>query len=226
MTVTLLNRDVYALSEAARLLRVPDTTLFWWLDGGRRRRKTYPPVIRPEATGSRYLTWAEFVEARYLRAYRREHEVRLDQLRAFIDQLRNVFDVPYPLAHFKPLVAGRDLVLKAQEQSALPPQWWMFVKAGGQVLASPASEDFLAHVEFDDEASSGWVRRIYPLGRNGPVVIDPAVSFGSPTIRGIRTEALAELLDAGEPAEDIAEMYGLTVGDLKKAVSYEWLNAG
>lgn len=227
MTVAILDREVYVLSEAARLLQMPPQTLFWWLDGGDRRGKTYRPVIRVEPTGSRTLTWAEFVEARYLRAYRRQHDVPLPELRVLIDELRQSFGVPYPLAHFKPLVVGREAVLKLQESAHLPPEWWLFVKAGGQILATPASEDFLEHVEFNDDPEDGWVRRIYPRGlprhdESSAVVFDPAVSFGSPSLRGIRTAVLAELIDAGEPVEDVAESYGLTEQEVRAAVSYEW----
>ena len=55
-------------------------------------------MIRVEPTGSRNVTWAEFVEAGLLRSYRREHDVPLKELRDFIDRLREEFQVPYPLA--------------------------------------------------------------------------------------------------------------------------------
>lgn len=233
MTVHLLDRAIYTLPEASRLLRVPPATLFWWLDGGTRRSKLYPPVIRPEATGERSLTWAEFVEARYLRAYRRGLGVRLGEIRHFIDELRDFFQVPYPLAHQKPLVLGQSLVVEAQDRVGLSPDWWMFVKAGGQVIASPASADFLAHVDFEprsavdsetnESAGGGLVQRIYPLGKEDPtVVIDPAMRFGSPAVHGISTGVLAELIDAGDTIDEVAADYGLSVEELKTAVGYEW----
>lgn len=83
----------------ARLLRVAPSTLHWWLDG---RPPRYRPVIRVEPTGSRHLTWAEFVKASLLRACRREHEVPLKELRDFSDRLRDEYQVPYPLADRRP----------------------------------------------------------------------------------------------------------------------------
>jgi hypothetical protein len=61
------------------------------------------PVIReePKGTGAG-VTWAELVEAGLLREYRRELKVPLPELRAFIDLLRQQFDVPYPLADWRP----------------------------------------------------------------------------------------------------------------------------
>jgi hypothetical protein len=75
-----LEREFYPVREAARLLKVPESTLRWWLEG----RRQYPPVLREAATGSAVVTWGEFVEAGYLRAYRKK-DVPLPELRLFID---------------------------------------------------------------------------------------------------------------------------------------------
>src|SRR5690242_19653996 len=95
--VALLDREMYAEAEAARLLRVAQSTLHYWLEGGTQRGKTYRPIIRPEATGQRSVTWAEFVEAGLLREYRKRR-VPMAELRSFIDELRSRYEVPYPLA--------------------------------------------------------------------------------------------------------------------------------
>ena len=102
MSVTILDREMYAEPAAARLLRIAPSTLHWWLEG---RAPRYRPVIRVEPTGSRTVTWAEFVEAGLLRSYRREHDVPLKELRDFIDRLREEFQVPYPLADRVPTSA-------------------------------------------------------------------------------------------------------------------------
>jgi len=89
----LLEREMYAEAEAARLLDVAPGTLHYWLEGKTGRAgKVHRPVIRqePKGTGAS-VTWAEFVEAGLLRQYRRELKVRLPELRAFIDLLRDSF---------------------------------------------------------------------------------------------------------------------------------------
>jgi hypothetical protein len=67
MSVTVLDREIFSEAEAARLLRVAQGTLHYWLDGGQRRGRTYPPVIRAKPRDGRIVTWAEFVEAGLLR---------------------------------------------------------------------------------------------------------------------------------------------------------------
>jgi hypothetical protein len=104
--VSLLDTEVYTVSEAARVLRVPVPTVKWWLEGRQEsdEGQGYVPVSRVAPTGSTAVTWGEFVEAGYLREYRRRHGVALQHLREVIDALRFEFGVPYPLAHFKPFV--------------------------------------------------------------------------------------------------------------------------
>jgi hypothetical protein len=80
--VSVLEREMYSEAEAARLLRVSQSTLHYWLDGGEQRGKTHKPVIRIRSTGKRTVTWAEFVEAGLLREYRRTHGVPMAELRA------------------------------------------------------------------------------------------------------------------------------------------------
>jgi hypothetical protein len=107
VSVTILEREMYTETAAARLLRVAPSTLHLWLEG---RPPRYRPVIRVEPTGSRHVTWAEFVEASLLRSYRREHDVPLKELREFIDRLRDEFQVPLP--------AGRQASLRGPRSAA------------------------------------------------------------------------------------------------------------
>jgi hypothetical protein len=43
MATSDLDRELYAVGEAARLLRVPQSTLRWWLEGRAVRGKQYLP---------------------------------------------------------------------------------------------------------------------------------------------------------------------------------------
>ena len=209
--------------EAARQLHIPPSTLLHWLEGGERKGTRYEPVLRPEPTGQKDVTWGEMVEACYLRAYREQHSVSMQQLRPFIARLRLEFRVPYPLAHFKPYVdSGRRLLLAAQEEARLPEELravWE-VSTGQLVLTSPV-EGFVSRVDFA-ETGEQEAQRMYPAGRESPVVIDPRVASAAASVRGIRTEAIAELVETDVPVEEIAEDFGLPLNVVKAAVSYEW----
>jgi len=224
VSVAILNRELYSIPEAARLLQIPPSTLQWWLEG---RGDQYAPVIRDQATGSTAVTWGEFVEARYLRQYRRAHGVPLWRLRDFIGQLRDEYQVPYPLAHFTPFVGeGQRLVLRLQEDLDLPKSLWAFVSVpSGEVMLTGPAEQFLDRVEFAKDGDR-WAERLRPLGRRSPIVIDPERSSGIPTVSGIRTEVLAELVAAGELTEDVAADFGIPAKLVKAAVAFEWRDTG
>lgn len=218
--IELLARPLYHVSDAARLLHMPSSTLRYWVEGDQER----PPVLREEATGDPTLTWGEFVEAGLIHEYR-IREVSLQHLRAVIGILREEFGVPYPLAHFKPFIGpNRRLVLDAQQQAGLPTEdaiVWQI--EDGQLVLRESVALYLDRVEF--EGGDGPARRIYPVGKNTPILIDPKRSSGSPTIRGVRTEALVELVEAGEPIEQVAEDFDLDPKELRAALAYEWQTA-
>ena len=217
--VSVLDREMYSEAEAARLLRVPQNTLNYWLEGGTRGSKTYPPIIRPEPKGGRApLTWAEFVEAGLLRSYRRDLGVRMAELRAFIDRLRNDLGVPYPLADRRPYVDGRELVFRAQEETGLDADLWLVTDVRGQYRLLPASDEFYRRVSWDGDVASGWRPDDNP---DSPVRIRPDQRFGKPAIGGISTEVIWEHGDAGADEAEIAETFGLSLSDVRWALSYE-----
>jgi uncharacterized protein (DUF433 family) len=219
---SLLDRELYDDTLAAELLNVPLRTLNWWLDGGERRGRVYEPVLRAAATGSRSVTWGEFVEARYLREYRRTLGVDLSQLRAFISYLRQEMGTAYPLAHARPWVGpGRHLLWTAQQEAHLPSRLWACFEphSGLQLLTHPA-ESYLERVEFDED-ESGIAIRLHPGGRVSPVMIDPEVRFGTPIVRGIPTGAIAEQVRAGDSIESVASDFALSLEDVIAALGYE-----
>lgn len=219
VSVALLDRPIYSVSDAAEILQVAQSTLRWWLEGRPDGRRTYPPVLRPAATGQNHLTWGEFIEAALLRQYRRELRVRLDEIRLFVRRLREEEGIPYPLAHHKPWVgAGPRLLLRVQQESGLPGDFWLVARASDQpVLTAPAAS-FISRVDWEDDLALGWRPH---ADENSPVRCRPTHRFGHPEIGGISTSAIFEHIDGGEDDEDVAAQFGLKVEDVGWARSYE-----
>ncbi len=216
---SILERPVYGISEAAGLLGLRPDRARAWVDGYERRGFFYAPVIREERTGDDVLTWGEFVELGYLREYRRKG-VPLQRLRPVIDELRLEFNTPYPLATAKPYLYGKELVLKLQEKNEIPRAIAIVVASGQTIAFADEANRFLKKVEFDPPGD-GDVRRLYPAGTASPVVIDPLLRFGRPTVQGVATERLWELFDAGESVATIADGYELADELVRSAVAYE-----
>jgi uncharacterized protein (DUF433 family) len=221
---SLLLRETYSEAEAARLLRLPPSTLHYWLEGREYRGRRYAPILREAPAdmrgrgGLRTLTWAEFIEAGALRQYRRDLRVPMAELRAFIGILREHFGVPYPLATTHPWTDGRFLVIEAQQASHLPEDLWLYAPTTGQALLLPPAQAFLDRVEFDDGIATRWRPAPEPAST---VIIDPDVRFGKPSVGGVSTEVIWEYDQDGYSTDEIAAEFALITADVNWALSYE-----
>lgn len=210
---------MFSEAEAARLLRLPQSTLNYWLEGGARRGRTYRPVIRVEPRGERApVTWAEFIEAGLLRTYRRNHNVPMAELRAFIDRLRDRYGVPYPLADRRPFVADLRLVNQAQDDVGLAPEFRLVAEVRGQFLLTPPSDEYFHRVTWHDDMPIAWRPHDDP---NSPVRMNPDYRFGKPAVGGISTEIILEHFDGGEDEREIADAFDLAIADVRWALAYE-----
>ena len=129
-----LDRSVYQMNEAARLLGLPDKTLRRWIDGDRRFDRTIEPLIRPEHTGDANVSWGEFVEAGLLAEYR-VRRLPMEKLRPLIADLREQMGTPYPLALARPLYSdGRNLLWRLQEKSGIDEELFLVWIGFGQFV--------------------------------------------------------------------------------------------
>jgi len=216
--VDLLDRHVYGMSQVDRVLGLPGGTAHRWIDGYDRGGRHYPPVVRLETTGSELVTWGEFVEARLLAEYRNAGSP-IQRLRAAVEALRGTIHPLYPLAHARPFldVAGRELVMRVQDDVKLERDLRLVVVRNNQIVLAERAEQFVDSVEYDDEV----VRRIRPVAGIREVVMDPLRQFGEPVVRSVRTEVIAELVRAGETVDGIAETYELTRAQVEAAIRFE-----
>ena len=221
-----LDKPVYQMNEAARLLRLPDKTLRRWIDGDRRFEKVIDPLIRPESTGSTDVTWGEFVEAGLLREFR-HRKLPIERLRPLMRGLRQRLGEPYPLAIARPLFTdGREMLWEEQIATGTPESMLLVVRGGAedgyQLVLGDIARQYIERVEFEPP-ETGVAAKWYPA-ETRRIVLDPRVSFGLPTINGVRTETLAELSSAGELPKRIVELYAdfdITVADIRHATEFE-----
>jgi len=216
-TTSLLNRAIYSYADVDRLNGLTPGTGRRWLEGYERGGVFYEPVLRESATEDNLVTWGEMVEARLLAEFR-DHHVSLQRLRPAVLLLRREFG-QYPVAHARPFleVAGRELVRKVQDEVSLARQLQFVVVRNNQTMLDIKAERFTDSVTYDD----GIAIAFRPSARTPRVAIDPTRSFGQPSVRGVKTEVLAEDYRAGESLGSLADLYDLTIEQVEQAIRFE-----
>jgi uncharacterized protein (DUF433 family) len=227
--VELLDRPTYGVGQVDSLLGLRSGTARRWIDGYTRAGKQYQPVVRERHTGDEIATWGEFVETRLLAEYRNAG-VPMIRMRPAVEALRQELKTAYPLASAKTWLhpEGRNLVRVVQEEVDLDPHLALVVVATGQTLAWSAEADrFRAAIEWTSDSDSGdpTPRLLRPAAGIPEVVVDPLRGFGEPVVRGVRTEIIRELVEAGETQDSIAEDYELPRESVEAAVRYELVRA-
>lgn len=202
---------LYSAAEAARFLRLPASTVRAWSFGqgykfkGQSRR--FLPVINAADPSGRRLSFVNLVELLVLAAIRREHDVKLKQVRSAVEFLRERFPSEHPLADNQFQTDGIDLFLEKYGDL-------LNISRDGQIALKQVIESYLQLVERD---ASGVPFKLHlPRRANTPeplaaVVIDPERGFGRPVLdgRGIRTDVVVERFIAGESIASLAADYGL-----------------
>lgn len=217
--ISLLDRPLYRFAEADRLLRVTPGTVKRWVDGYTRKGVSYEPIVRETSTGEPWVTWGEFVEARLLREFR--PDIPTIRLRPLVQRLREVFNKKYPLSYSRPFLMreGQELVMQAQRDTGTPQELWIVVSTGQTLIPTAEARAFTNAARFEDDG--GPVRYIQARAATPAVLLDPLRRQGQPTVHGVTTAALAELVRAGDPIELVADTYGFTVDEVEQAVAYE-----
>ena len=214
----------YGLAEAARYLNIPHATLRSWVAGRAYPvtdgEKFFSPVIEVADKKRKLLSFINLVEAHVLDAIRRrEHRIQLPKIRQAITYLRREFKSRHPLVDQMLETDGLDLFVQKYGQL-------INISQEGQLAMREMLQAFLRRIERD---SHGVPIKLYLFARRGDkdeplnVVVDPAISFGRPTLAGtnIPTSVLAERFKAGDSAEELADDYGRPRQEIEEAIRYE-----
>jgi uncharacterized protein (DUF433 family) len=152
----------------------------------------------------------------------RGQRVSLQRLRPAVVRLREEFG-QYPLAHARPLleVEDRELVRRVQDEVSLDRHLQFVVVRNDQLMLDLPAQRFRDAVSYE----AGVAVALAPAAQTPAVVMDPRRSFGQPSVRGVRTDVLAEDYRAGETLESLADLYDLELTQVDQAIRYEMISS-
>jgi len=202
----------YTVADAARYARTHPQTVSYWHYGGRALGPALPGKERGKP-----LSYLQLVEVAFVATFRRLG-VSLQRIRRARDYLAQRFESEYPFAEYRLATEGHHVLMDLQQ--AEPD-----AEVGRLILADAngqtAWRDVVAQrfAEFVYEYDLALVWRLG--GPDSPIVIDPRVAFGAPTVRGTPTWALKGRWEAGEDVDDIQADFSLRRDDVLQALAFE-----
>ncbi len=220
-----LGRPSYAVAEAGRLVGLTAGRVRRWLRGYEYSYgdavRGQPPVLQGSGTQSSYASFLDLVDLLFVKRFL-DHGVSLQKVRRALDEARQVLGTEH-FARQTFFTDGGSIFLRLREGvNKGRGEAILELMSGGQWVIAPVIRELARQIEF--ESPEGLASRWYPLGRNRPVVLDPMVSFGAPSIagRGVKTINIHDLFVAeDENLESVRTWWELTDAEIQAAVDFE-----
>lgn len=204
---------LYAVTEAARIVDVPVQTLARWTKAP--VGVTYQP---PEGRGRPSIPFVGLAEALVLAAVRRSG-VPMQRISPALQALKADLGVEHALASERLYTDGAELLFdyaEAHLNRALPDG--LAVVRSGQRVFGEVLMDYLKLIVYGEDGYPTLIQ--VPAYPNADVVVNPAMSFGSPIFRsgGARVEDVLDRFWAGESLVDTSAEFGVPPEHLEDVV--------
>jgi len=226
-----LGVGIYSQADAARLLRVTPTRLRRWVRGYTyqyvyalaARVGKQPPVVRLDLPVVRDTIALSFVELMELRAVKAmtDRGVSLQRIRTAARIASTIFGTDHPFASRQIFTEGNRIFSAASTGLEETPDVIELSKdKHTQLVIGKMVVPLLKEIDFDPSTSLAF--KWWPLGKAKPIVLNPRVAFGAPTVNGtrIRTLTLFRMV-GGSSVPVIARAFEVAEGAVEAAVHFE-----
>ena len=201
---------LYTASEAAHLARVSPTTVRSWLFGTEKSESLFPHSRTP------MVSFLQLIEVVVAARFRKSERVSLARLRkAHINACEDL-NLQFPFAYEQlELVGGHIVRILHTESTATsyqsmdePSQWTLPGLVAG----------VKRQIRYEHKLAAQW----YPAGTDVPIVIDPRITSGLPTIsgRGVTVQIIRKRFLAGQDIDFIARDFDINKDVVEDAVRY------
>jgi len=176
-----------------------------------------PPVLHGgRANGTSYASFLDLVDLLFVKRFL-DDGFSLQKVRRALEEAHEILGTRH-FARQKFFADGSSIYLQVRDRGKAIVE----LLSGGQWVIAPVIRQLARQIDF--ESTEGLARRWYPLGREKPVVLDPFVSFGAPSIagRGVKTANVHDLFVAeNESLASVRAWWDLTDSEIEAAVEFE-----
>jgi uncharacterized protein (DUF433 family) len=219
----------YAVRDVAYILNIPRSTLRSWLYGQSYKSEDgtpqdFKPLIAAQhKTRGDALSFMDLVEAHVVSSLRRQHLVRMHDIRRALERILEQSPTSlHPLAEKQFAVMGKNLFIEETKKLTS-------ITIDGQQALKKLLENSLKRIERNP---AGHAIFLYPFPRfrrpvdwSPPmtVVINPRIAFGRPVLAGTRipTAIIAERVATGESLDEVATDYDRQPEEILEAIRWE-----
>lgn len=212
----LYEEPAYGVPEVAVYLKVPYTTLRYWLTGFGK----LPPIIEPVDCAPIRLSFLNLLECHALAGMRKIYNLKLPKVRSALRKISKDFPQPHPLISEVFKTDRKDLFIE---------------RMGRTINVSQPHDQFqlsldffrmhLERVEIDPKGLFRFFPFVVEPRPSEPktIEINPMVGFGKPVIAGtaISTAIIASRFNARESVTALAEEYGCPPQQIEEAIRWE-----
>ena len=201
----------YQINEAARYTGVsPQTVAAWHKEGGRKA------VTLSQKDHRAALSYMQLIEVAVVASFRKEG-VPLHRIRAARKFVATSLKSDFPFSEYRFKTDGQRLWIDYEQIEGKRGRGKLM---GADNYGQLAWSEIIGRLkEFDYD--EGVVVRWRVTGERSPIIIDPRVSFGAPSIHGTPTWVIRGRWEAGEKVADIAKDFGIKSLDVRKALRFE-----
>jgi uncharacterized protein (DUF433 family) len=220
---------LYTPAAAARFTGASQIDVRRWVEGYSFRGKWQDPVSEPArraADGTIYLTFHHLIEVWTIRRMRQGPDgskgLSLQAVREAAQAARELFQTSFPLADERLAWDGAGIFYDIAGAEAVDAGLVELSRHKGQYTWSEFIRDGLKRIQYRNHQAI----RLWPLGRDRLVVLDPSIRNGWPTLArggrsiGIPADVVAEMVEAGDSPSEVAASYEVEARAVADALAF------
>ena len=212
----------YPPVEAGRLVGIHPRRVRRWHVGysyryGKGLRRQHPVLGTSTQPDSTHVSFLQLIELLFIKQFL-DHGISLQRIRRALEEAKDILGTAH-VAHHVFFSDGATVFLRVRDKGNAILQ----LLSSGQWAIAPIIEEIAKQIDFSD-APNQYARRWYPPGYDRTVVVDPAVSFGRPSLAGrrISTANIYDLFVAeGGDYGAVKGWWGISTEEVDAAVRFE-----
>ena len=204
-------QPMYTFGEAAQLANVSTTIVKNWFAGYTTKTgKEVQPLFSDSVGQNSTISFLRLIETVVAAQFRNADDARWHDVRAVYRNAREVFGVEYPFAHVNIISLGDHIIDRMSDPHT------------AEILQAMDLPGHVVRIMHQVEYEGGLAGKWYPIGKECPIVLDPRIGSGVPTVigTGVRAQTIRKRWKAGHKIDFIAKDLALKSAVVESVLQY------